>query len=66
MAYAVLGGSLWIRLAGAKEVEQTGKIARLCLLGALVLQGIGLHQSMLGAPNLFGGWALALSDAVWR
>lgn len=31
LAYAVLGGSLWIRLAGAGEVEQTGKIARLCL-----------------------------------
>ncbi len=65
LAYAVLGGSLWIRLAGAKEVEQTGKIARLCLLGALVLHGIGLQQSMLGAQHLFIGWALALSAAIW-
>lgn len=65
MAYAVLGGSLWIRLAGAGGVEQTGKIARLCLLGALVLHGIGLQQSMLGSQHLFIGWALALSAAIW-
>ena len=65
LAYAVLGGSLWARLAGAGEVEQTGKIARLCLLGALVLHGIGLQQSMLGAQHLFIGWALALSAAIW-
>lgn len=65
LAYAVLGGSLWIRLAGAGEVEQTGKIARLCLLGALVLHGIGLQQAMLGAHHLFIGWALALSAAIW-
>ncbi|CAB5511149.1 hypothetical protein LMG26857_00434 [Achromobacter anxifer] len=65
LAYAVLGGSLWIRLAGAGGVEQTGKVARLCLLGALVLHGIGLQQSMLGAQHLFIGWALALSAAIW-
>ncbi|KRC73067.1 Inner membrane protein YpjD [compost metagenome] len=65
LAYAVLGGSLWIRLAGAGEVEKTGRIARLCLLGALVLHGIGLQQSMLGAHHLFIGWALALSAAIW-
>jgi ABC-type uncharacterized transport system permease subunit len=65
LAYAVLGGSLWIRLAGAGEVEQTGRTARLCLLGALVLHGIGLQQSMLGSQHLFIGWALALSAAIW-
>ncbi|SEJ94248.1 inner membrane protein YpjD [Achromobacter sp. NFACC18-2] len=65
LAYAVLGGSLWIRLAGAGEVEQTGRIARLCLLGALVLHGIGLQQSMLESRHLFMGWALALSAAIW-
>ncbi|WP_310032064.1 cytochrome c biogenesis protein CcsA [Achromobacter deleyi] len=65
LAYAVLGGALWIRLAGAGEVDKTGKIARLCLLGALVLHGIGLQQAMLGAQHLFIGWALALSAAIW-
>ncbi|MEB3095426.1 cytochrome c biogenesis protein CcsA [Achromobacter sp. D10] len=65
LAYAVLGGSLWIRLAGAGGVEQTGKVARLCLLGTLVLHGIGLQQSMLATQHLFIGWALALSAAIW-
>ncbi|MFG0227376.1 inner membrane protein YpjD [Achromobacter sp. 413638] len=69
LAYALLGGALWLRLAGAGAgaggIEQTGKIARACLLGALVLQGIGLQQAMLGAQHLFIGWALALSAAIW-
>ena len=68
LAYALLG-ALWLRLAGAgagaSGIEQTGKIARACLLGALVLQGIGLQQAMLGAQHLFIGWALALSAAIW-
>ncbi|AVJ31225.1 hypothetical protein CLM73_25110 [Achromobacter spanius] len=46
-------------------MEQTGRIARLCLLGALILHGIGLQQSMLGSQHLFIGWALALSAAIW-
>ena len=49
---------MWLRLAGAG--------ARRCPLpGALVLQGIGLQQAMLGAQHLFIGWALALSAAIW-
>ena len=68
LAYALLGGFVapagrrWRRASG---IEQTGKIARACLLGALVLQGIGLQQAMLGAQHLFIGWALALSAAIW-
>ncbi len=65
LAYAVLAGSLWRRLTGAGSVEHTGRIARVCLLGALLLHGIALQQSMLGAQHLFIGWALALSAAVW-
>lgn len=65
LAYAAQGGYLWTRLAGAGEVAQTGRIARLCLLGSLILHGIGLQQSMLGTPHLFIGWALALSAAIW-
>ena len=37
----------------------------MCLLGALILHGIGLRQSMLGTDHLFLGWALALSASVW-
>ena len=65
LAYAVLAAALWRRLQGAGSVEKTGRFARACLLGALVLHGIGLQQSMLGGGNLFIGWALALSAAVW-
>lgn len=65
LAYAVLSVSLWRRLAGAGSIEQTGRIARLFLLGALFLQGVALYQSMLGGEYLFVGWALALSAAVW-
>ncbi|OZI50720.1 cytochrome C assembly family protein [Bordetella genomosp. 4] len=65
LAYAVLGGALWWRLKGAGSVEKAGKVARASLLGALILHGIGLYQSMLGDSHLFIGWALALSAAVW-
>lgn len=65
VAYAMLAGSLWRRLTGAGNIEQIGKTARLCLLGALVLHGIGLQQALLGTHHLFLGWALAFSAAVW-
>ncbi|WP_459615824.1 cytochrome C assembly family protein [Bordetella sp. 2513F-2] len=66
LAYAVLGAGLWRRLqAGERSVEHTGRLARGCLLGALVLHGAGLYAAMLGGGQLFVGWALALSAAVW-
>jgi ABC-type uncharacterized transport system permease subunit len=65
LAYAVLAASLWRRLGGPDGIEKAGRIARLCLLGALLLQGIALYQSILGGEFLFVGWALALSAAVW-
>lgn len=65
LAYAVLGAVLWWRLRGAGRVEKTGKVARLGLLGALLLHGLALYQSMLGGSHLTIGWALALSATVW-
>lgn len=65
LAYAVLAGGLWWRLQGAGSVETAGKLARVALLGALVLHGIGLYQAMLGSSHLFLGWAIAMSAAVW-
>ncbi|CAM4148824.1 inner membrane protein YpjD [Bordetella tumulicola] len=65
LAYAVLAGGLWWRLQGAGSVEKAGKLARVALLGALVLHGIGLYQAMLGNSHLFLGWAIAMSAAVW-
>lgn len=65
LVYAVLGASMWRRLQRAGSVEQTGKIARLCLLGALIVHGYALRESMLGTDHIFIGWALALSAALW-
>jgi ABC-type uncharacterized transport system permease subunit len=65
LAYALLAGSMWVRLARGGGVQQTGLIARIGLLGALVLHGYALHQSMLVNDTLFIGWALAMSAAVW-
>ncbi|OZI26071.1 hypothetical protein CAL26_01580 [Bordetella genomosp. 9] len=65
LAYAVLGASLWRRLGGADGIQHAGRVARTCLVGALVLQGVALYQSLLGGPYLFIGWALALSAAIW-
>jgi ABC-type uncharacterized transport system permease subunit len=65
MAYAVLAASFWRRFATADGIKQAGHIARLGLLGALFLQGMGLYESILGGEALFIGWALALSAAVW-
>jgi ABC-type uncharacterized transport system permease subunit len=65
LAYALLAGSMWVRLARGGGVQQTGLIARGCLLVALVVHGIALYQSMWVDDTLFVGWALALSAAVW-
>lgn len=65
LAYAVLGVSLWRRLASADGIQHAGRVARVCLTGALFLQGVALYQSLLGGPYLFIGWALALSAAIW-
>jgi ABC-type uncharacterized transport system permease subunit len=66
LAYAAMGlGHARRLLLGNGSVEEIGKTARLCLLGALVLHGVALYLSMLGDGRIFIGWALALSAAVW-
>jgi ABC-type uncharacterized transport system permease subunit len=65
LAYAVLAASLWRRLAGADGIEHAGRVARVCLLGALFLHGVALYGSILGRDYLFIGWAIALSAAIW-
>ena len=65
LAYAVLSVSLWRRLLGADGIERVGRTIRLCLLGALLLQGIALYQTILTKDYLFIGWASALSAALW-
>jgi ABC-type uncharacterized transport system permease subunit len=65
LAYAVLGASLWRRLGGADGIQHAGRVARICLLGALFLHGVALYETILGGTYLFIGWALALSAAIW-
>lgn len=65
LVYGVLARSLWRRLAATGNVPQGERLTRLGLLGALILHGLGLYSSILGAGALFMGWALALSAAVW-
>jgi ABC-type uncharacterized transport system permease subunit len=65
LAYAALAIALWRPLTQAGAQALTGKAGRACLLGAIVLHGIGLQQAILLPHSLHLGWALALSAAVW-
>ena len=66
LAYAVLAASLWRSLSKtAEQAVTTGKVRKVCLVGAIVLHGIALSQSLLPDNSLFLGWALALSAAIW-
>lgn len=65
LAYAALAASMWRRLQRAGSIEQTGRITRFCLLGALIVHGYALREAMLGTHHIFIGWALALSAAMW-
>jgi ABC-type uncharacterized transport system permease subunit len=66
IAYAILALALWRPLLqGNTSTPQAGKIGRVCLLGAIVLHGIGLQQSIMLEHSLHLGWALALSAAIW-
>lgn len=65
VCYAILGLSMWRRLARSGSVDHAGKLARSCLLGALVLHAAGLYASIIDHQFLYIGWALALSAAIW-
>ncbi len=65
LAYAALAALIWRPLQHGSIPTTTGKAVRTCLLGALVLHGIALYQSVLPASGLYLGWALALSAAIW-
>lgn len=66
LAYALLGGGWWRQLAHGRHDIRTGPLTHGLLFVALLLQALGLQQSMLGqADGLHVGWALALSAAFW-
>lgn len=64
VAYALLAALLWSRLARGEPIERS-RVSQGGLLGALVLHSIGLRLGMTPDGNLFVGWSLALSAAVW-
>jgi ABC-type uncharacterized transport system permease subunit len=64
ITYALLAALLWLRLARSETVERC-RVSQSGLLLALMLHGIGLWLGMMPAGNLFVGWSLALSAAVW-
>ncbi len=65
LAYALLGLGNTRRLLRNGSAERVGQTARLCLLGALALHAAALYMSLQDDGQLFIGWALALSAAVW-
>jgi ABC-type uncharacterized transport system permease subunit len=65
LAYAVLAVSLWRPLARGGEQAHAGKVGRICLLSAIILHGIALHQAILTDNGLRLSWALGLSAAIW-
>ena len=65
VAYALLGAGLWLAMARGATSIKTGRLGRYGLLGALVLHGLGLQQSIIAGPYLHLNWALALSAATW-
>lgn len=66
LAYGLLAASLWQPLKGGDPQASVGGVRRTCLLGAIVLHGLGLYMAILqSASHLYLGWALALSAALW-
>lgn len=66
LAYALLGAGWWRQLAQGRHDLRTGPRTHALIGASLVLQAIGLQQSMLGQDaGLHVGWALALSAAFW-
>ena len=66
LAYGLLAISLWQPLKTGDPQTSAGGLRRACLLGAIVLHGVGLYMAILqSASHLYLGWALALSAALW-
>lgn len=65
LSYALLGAALWWPIARAHRVPAPSAIGRSCLLGAIVLHGIGLVAAVIVPGGLHLGWVLALSAALW-
>ena len=66
LAYALLGAGWWRLLAQGQKEIRVGPVTHGFLIAALLMQAVGLQQTMLSHPEgLHVGWALALSAAIW-
>jgi ABC-type uncharacterized transport system permease subunit len=65
LSYASLAWILWRALSLGQPVRQVRRAVRLGVLGALILHGIGLYQSILFEQQLHLSWSIAFSAAVW-
>jgi len=65
LAYAILAVALWRPLTREKTEATTGRVGRICLLGAIALHGAALYQAILHGNDIHLGWALAFSAAIW-
>lgn len=65
IAYAILAVALWRPLLSGGANAKAGTIGRVCLLGAIVLHGVGLYQSILAYNDLRLGLSSAISAAIW-
>jgi len=65
LAYASLGVAVWRPIARASQAPAASVLGRTCLLGTIVLHGIGLVSAVIAPTGLRLGWMLALSAAMW-
>ena len=65
IAYAILAIPIWRPLSRGGAQAKIGATGRTCLLGAVILQGLALHQSIMTGTTLSLGLATAISAAIW-
>ena len=65
LGYSLLAFWLWSRVAKGQAMVTTGMAQRPLLTLVIVVHAIGLFQGILPQHNLYLGWALALSAALW-
>src|SRR5690554_7666265 len=65
LGYSTLGFWLWSGAAKDNATATPSTAQRILLTLAIVVHGVGLFQGILPQHNLYLGWALALSAALW-
>jgi ABC-type uncharacterized transport system permease subunit len=65
ISYAILAVSLWRPLSRGDAQARAGRVGRVCLFSAIVLQGIALWLAILSGQSLHLGIMVAISAALW-